>query len=333
MLLLSVGVLCSSILLTECVRQYANRYLLDIPNERSSHVIVTARGGGLGFVLVFLAVVLYLCFLRELPLSLALACVSTGSIVAFIGFIDDHWAISARFRLLMHGVALGIGLYCLGGLSSNNFISFYMSNPYLLNAFGLIALVWLLNLYNFMDGINGLAATQAILFCFAAAGFFYQYSAIPEAMTLLILGLSVSGFLCFNFPRALIFMGDVGSGFLGAILALFFVRALQIDFTLFSILLILLAVFIVDANLTLVRRALRREALMQAHRSHAYQFASRRFGHTKVTISFVLIMGLYLYPLAIFVSRGYIQPIWGVCVAYAPLIALAALLQNIEQNK
>lgn len=135
---------------------------------------------------------------------------------------------------------------------------------------------------------------------------------------------AVAGFLCWNFPPARIFMGDAGSGFLGLMLGLLSIQAAWINPDFFWAWLILLGVFVVDATLTLLRRLARRQKLYEAHRSHAYQYASRKYGgHRSVTIAVGVINLLWLLPLAMLVGLGYVDGSFGLLVAYAPLISLA----------
>jgi len=132
------------------------------------------------------------------------------------------------------------------------------------------------------------------------------------------------GFLIWNFPPARIFMGDAGSGFLGIILALLSLQAAWIESRLLWVWLILLGVFIVDATVTLFRRVLRGEKFYQAHRSHAYQYASRILGtHRPVTLAVCAINIFWLMPVASLVAAGKLDGIIGLVVAYLPLLLLA----------
>ncbi|NUF13991.1 glycosyl transferase, partial [Acinetobacter oleivorans] len=134
----------------------------------------------------------------------------------------------------------------------------------------------------------------------------------------------VSGFLFWNFPKAKIFMGDVGSSFLGFLFAVLALYALKIDFNLFLAWIICLGIFIVDATFTLVRRIFRGEKIYQAHRSHAYQYAARYFSsHTVVSLAILLINFVWLMPCAFFVLNKSISPLFGLIIAYIPLIFLA----------
>jgi Fuc2NAc and GlcNAc transferase len=184
-------------------------------------------------------------------------------------------------------------------------------------------LVWLLNLYNFMDGIDGIAAVEAVSVCLAGALFYALLGEWRLALLPVVLALSCVGFLVWNFPPARIFMGDAGSGYLGMLLGLLSLQAALLEPQLFWAWLVMLGVFVVDASLTLLRRILRGEAPQQAHRSHAYQFASREFGaHLPVTLTVALINICWLLPLSLWVVFGG-DGFAITLLAYAPLVALA----------
>lgn len=189
---------------------------------------------------------------------------------------------------------------------------------------GGLYLVWMLNLYNFMDGIDGIASAEAITTCLggALAALIGGHTALIAPASLL--AAATSGFLLWNFPPARIFMGDAGSGFLGLMLAALSIQASQAAPELFWSWLILLGVFVVDATYTLVRRMVRGERFYEAHRSHAYQFASRRHGrHLPVTVVIVAVNVLWLLPLSLLVAGGWLDGFMGILIAYFPLLLLA----------
>ena len=155
------------------------------------------------------------------------------------------------------------------------------------------------------------------------------YLAIPQgssqSATCSVLAAAKLGFLAWNWPPAKIFMGDAGSGFLGAMLAALSVEAAKVDPTLLWCWLILFGVFIVDATMTLTRRMVRGEPIHEAHRSHAYQHAAIRWrGHRPVTLAVAAINLCWLLPLALLVARHWLDGLVGILIAYAPLIGAAA---------
>ena len=195
----------------------------------------------------------------------------------------------------------------------------------MLNFLGLICIVWLINLYNFMDGIDGIASIEAITVCLGSL-VVYASSISDDTVWILpaILLACVAGFLFWNYPPARIFLGDAGSGFLGFMMAVFCIQAAQREPAVFWAWIILLGVFIVDSGVTLARRMLRRQRLHEAHRSHAYQFASRKYGaHAPVSLAVGAINLIWLLPLALLAASGRAPAIPALLIAYAPLIWLA----------
>lgn len=318
-------VFASTYILTALLRRYAlSKSLIDIPNDRSSHSIPTPRGGGVAIVVSFLAALCLLFVGGLISVDLFLSGVGAGTLVAVIGFMDDHGHIAARWRLLGHFAAAAWALYWLGGLPPVHTFGQVINLGWTGSVLAAFYLVWMLNLYNFMDGIDGIAGVQAVTVCLGVCVLYglgaYDYLLWPP----LLLAASVGGFLVWNFPSARIFMGDAGSGFLGLILGILTLQAAWVSFDLFWGGLILLGVFIVDATFTLLRRLLRGEKVYEAHRSHAYQFASRQYGkHWPVTVTVGLINLLWLLPIAVWVTRFRLDGIIGVILAYAPLVYLA----------
>lgn len=312
-----------SLLLTGRIRRYAlTQNLLDVPNQRSSHRVPTPRGGGLAIVVSFFAGLPYLWLTGSLPTQILLALSGAGGMIAWVGFLDDRHHIAPQWRLAAHFLGAAWGLFWLGDLPLLPVFGHLLYLGWLGYLLAALYLVWLLNLYNFMDGIDGIASIEAITVCLGGS-LAYALSA-PAGhgwLTPMLLLSAVAGFLYWNFPRARIFMGDSGSGFLGLTLGLLSIQAGQADPELFWAWLILLGVFVVDATTTLLRRLLRKEALHEAHRSHAYQYASRCFAaHRQVSIAVGMINLLWLLPMALLVTRGSIPGLSGLLIAYAPLV-------------
>lgn len=322
--------------LTAALRRYAlARSVMDIPNERSSHQQPTPRGGGVAIVVSFLL----LAFSLEITASYtphagAIALLGGCVWIAVIGFLDDHGHIPAKWRLLAHFVGAGWVLYWLGGLPAMQIFGVTVYMGWVGYIAGGLYLVWLLNLYNFMDGIDGLASVEAI--CVSLGGaVLYTILGYPQlAIAPVLLACAVGGFLFWNFPRAKIFMGDAGSGFLGMALGVMSLQAAWVAPHLLYCWLILFGVFIVDATLTLFRRLLRGDKVYEAHRSHAYQFASRRYGsHVPVTMAVCVINVAWLFPLAWLVAISQLNGIVGLAVGYAPLLALAIIFRAGQHEK
>jgi UDP-N-acetylmuramyl pentapeptide phosphotransferase/UDP-N-acetylglucosamine-1-phosphate transferase len=252
---------------------YARRAgLIDAPGERRSHVQATPRGAGISIVVVMALACVSLFFHGELAGIDASLAVAGLALVAVPGWIDDHRSLPVWPRLLAHGLAAA----CVAVLA------WRMSHLPAHAGLAFLATLALINIWNFMDGINGLAATQAAL---AACGF--AALAWPSAWAVLAVCLSASalGFLPFNFPRARIFLGDVGSGSLGYLVALFGVLTLPVAGWSLAVLLPVTA-FGIDAGFTLSRRMLAGERWWTPHASHAYQRLARRLGHPFVTYAY-----------------------------------------------
>lgn len=323
---LIVSVVVVSVLLTGWLRAFAlSRELLDVPNSRSSHVSPTPRGGGVAIVLVVLAVLPLLAWSGVLSPSSLWALIGAGLPVAAIGWLDDHRDVAARWRLSVHFIAASWALVWIGGLPELTFFGATADFGWVGDAVGVLGLVWLLNLYNFMDGIDGLAGIEAMTVCLGGVVLYLISPVGGDAWVVpLLLAAAVSGFLLWNFPRARIFMGDAGSGFIGITLGLLSLEAGSVAPEFFWGWGILLGAFVVDATVTLARRLARRERVYEAHRSHAYQRVARRLGsHVPVTLAFGTINVLWLLPMAALVVMGRLGPAMGMLLAYAPLVWLA----------
>ena len=314
-----------SLALTALLRQYAlRRSIIDIPNARSSHTVPTPRGGGVAIVLTFAFALVWLAGAQLITVAESAALLGAGLLIAIIGFMDDHGHIAARWRLLGHFAAAIWMLSWMQGLPAISAFGVTFDLGWVGHVLAVFYLVWMLNLYNFMDGIDGLASLQAICACLALT-LIYFLSGQPSMMWApLLLSASVAGFLYWNFPPARIFMGDAGSGFLGIILGGLSVQAAWAGSEFFFAWLIMLGVFIVDATFTLIRRLARGDKVYEAHRSHAYQFASRQYGrHLPVTLAVAFINVVWLLPLALAVALFGLDAGVGTVIAYLPLVFLA----------
>ena len=319
------AILILSLVLTAGLRRYAlARSVIDVPNARSSHTVPTPRGGGVAIVLTFLLAMVGLIPSGVEQISTLLALGGGGALIAVIGFMDDHGHIAARWRLLGHFAAAAWMLGWLGGLPPLAMFGWTLDMGWLGGLLAAVYLVWLLNLYNFMDGIDGIASVEAITACLGAAWLYWLSGLGATAVLPLLLAAAVAGFLYWNFPPAKIFMGDAGSGFIGIVLGGLSLQAAWVSPPMFWCWLILLGVFIVDATYTLVRRLLRGDKVYEAHRSHAYQFASRAYGkHLPVTVAVAALNVCWLLPVAYCVARLGLDGALGVVLAYIPLIVLA----------
>lgn len=332
--LVFAAVLSASLLLTWVLRRYAlSRSLLDIPNGRSSHSVPTPRGGGVAIVLTYLVTLVLVAFAGWVSWSIALPLLGAGALIAVVGFLDDHGHIAARWRLLSHFGAATWALFWMGGLPTISLVGVELDLGWLGHVLAALYLVWMLNLYNFMDGIDGIASIEAVCACAGACLVYWLTGHENLMIAPMLLAVAVLGFLYWNFPPARIFMGDAGSGFLGVVIAILSLQAAWAAPEMLWVWLILLGVFIVDATFTLGRRLLRGDKVYEAHRSHAYQYASRLAGrHLPVTLTVMAINLLWLLPIAVFVGLGF-DGVLGLLVAYIPLVFLAIKFHAGELEK
>ncbi|QIT57250.1 glycosyltransferase family 4 protein [Aquisalimonas sp. 2447] len=319
-----IAAFLAAFLLTGAVRRYAlSADMMDVPNERSSHDVPTPRGGGVAVVAVSLVGLLVLGVVGAFPLAGLIALGLGGGAVAGIGWLDDHADVPARWRLLVHLVAAAWVVAWAGGAPALALPAVNWEWGW----FGALVLVlfigWLLNLYNFMDGIDGIAGVEAVTVTGVAAVLLWWAGASGWALVAGLFTAASLGFLVWNWPPAKIFMGDAGSGFLGFALAALAVLTWADGGLTVWAWLILLGVFIVDASITLVRRVLRGERFYEAHRSHAYQHASRYFGaHLPVTVAVATINLVWLAPLAFAAA---LWPAWGVVLLVVAWLPLAGI--------
>jgi Fuc2NAc and GlcNAc transferase len=307
--------------LTAVFRRYAlQRRLVDVPNGRSSHRAPTPRGGG-GAIVVATTVALA----GVAPWWL----LAGGLLVALVGFVDDHRSVRASIRLAAH---FGVGVVAVMGLGGAPELKLAegIVVPQLLGDMGVVFFVAsMINLTNFMDGIDGIAGSQALSVCVigAAIGFL----AVPQIalwQPALAVGAATAGFLVWNWPPARVFMGDVGSNFIGYMLSVLTIQSMQIRPELGVAWVILSAVFVVDATVTLLRRIAQRAILYEAHRTHAYQHLAMTLqAHRPVTLSVLAVNLIYLGPLAWCVANDVIDGALGLALAYVPLVLVAVRLR------
>jgi Fuc2NAc and GlcNAc transferase len=311
--------------LTGQMRRYAlARDLLDRPNARSSHSVPTPRGGGVAIVVTFLLIVAVLAAADVIEPGLGWAILGAGTLVAVLGFIDDHTHLPARWRLLGH-LSAALWVYAwMGPIPAVPIFGVRMDLGLAGTALAVFFLTWMVNCFNFMDGIDGIAGVEAITAALGGALVWWVGGDGNGWLLAVAFATCVGGFLVWNFPPARIFMGDAGSGFLGLVVGVFALWSGQAAPHLFWAWFILVGCFMVDGTTTLVRRVLRGDKFNEAHRSHAYQYAARRYGrHLPVTLAVCAANVLWLLPLALLVAVGRLDGLTGVAIAYAPLLWLA----------
>ncbi|OFX22979.1 MAG: hypothetical protein A2041_00400 [Bacteroidetes bacterium GWA2_31_9b] len=272
-----------SLIGTYFVRRLAlKNKVVDIPNERSSHTRPTPRGGGLAIIVAFYVGLFFIFYLKLIDKNLFFALLS-GFPLIIVSIIDDLKDVSPKIRIFIQFISSFLVIYFIGGIQIIDLGFYAFTNKYILLPISLIGILWFINLYNFLDGIDGYASIEAIFIALAIFLF-------TDNIESLLLIFSVIGFLFWNWPKAKIFMGDVGStmlGFILIVLGIYYNNTLQFSFIHW---LIISSLFWFDATITLFRRILNKETLSIAHKKHAYQrIVLSGFSHQKTLIYSILI--------------------------------------------
>ena len=309
------------------VIRYGPRFgLLDTPVARSAHVAPKPLGGGAALAAPYFLCVIW--FVASAAISESALAYLGCLFIVVLGFSDDRWQLSSKVRLPVQFIVSLAAVRAIG-VDSVDFGFFSLSEPLTLSLLAVLSLVWLCNLTNFMDGIDGIAASQLLvtsLSCVvllvgldAAAGESGEHDVV---LTLsVVLAASAAGFLLWNWSPASLFMGDAGSGFIGFALGLLALESLVTQRMSVWSWVLLLGVFIADTAVTLLVRIIRGERWYEGHSQHAYQILSRRLNsHPRVVGGVILINICWLLPLAWVAG---ILPHYGVLFA---TIGLAPLL-------
>lgn len=294
-----------SFALTFFIRNIAIKHsFIDMPNERSLHDVPTPRVGGLAIVFSWYCGITILFFLDKMDTGLYYALMS-GVLLAIVSLIDDILRIRISVRLLIQFITAFGAFYFLEKLRPLILPSIEINYPLLIYPFAIFGMVWFINLFNFMDGIDGFASIEAIII--SAVLFYFS----GDYVNLLLIA-CIFGFLYWNWPKAKIFMGDIGStqlGFILVVLGIYFHNHYK-----FSILnwIMLSSPFWFDATLTLFRRWRRGEKLGQAHRKHAYQrLVQAGFSHLKVDIYLIIVNLIIILMILIYRESKILQiPLW-----------------------
>lgn len=309
----------TSFFLTYIVKQIAiKKSLVDIPNDRSSHTVPTPHGGGIAIAITWFLGLSYLYFTNNVNDALYFSLMS-GIVISLVSYLDDLYHLSAKRRLLAQAVVALAGLYFLGGLERIDLLFIVIENDVFTNIFAFFTIIWFINLYNFLDGIDGYAGSEAVFL--ALAGFL-----LFGGEHFLVLVVAVLGFLIWNWHKAKIFMGDVGSTLLGYNIAIFTIYYANQESSNLWVWIILFGVFWFDATLTLLRRYKNKEKLSQAHKKHAYQrLVQSGWAHDKVVIASVVVNLILL---------GIIYTVQNRAVAFfISLMLLYTIVKFIDKKK
>lgn len=309
--------------------------LMQVPNTRSSHSQPTPTGGGVSFVVVsslLSALVFYAA-----PWIDGIIMISAAAILAIVGFIDDRRHVSIGARLITQIAVVIVYVVLVPDLANLTpaWLLIVGQSQAVLTLVLLVAGVWWINLFNFMDGVDGLAAAHSEFMLLSAAlmiGMTQSGSNFhPELIFALLVSAAVGGFLILNWSPARIFMGDVGSTWLAFVIFSLAIQSISKGWLGYPEWLILASVFITDSTVTLVTRILRGDRWYEAHRTHAYQHLADwwqkdgKSGHRLVTLMVVGVNLIWVCPIA---WASLLWPGWSlmfVVIAYAPLV-LGALL-------
>jgi Fuc2NAc and GlcNAc transferase len=317
-MLLWIIIFLLSFSLTWLYRKFAlYKSLLDIPNDRSSHAIPTPKGGGIAVAISWFLGITYLSITGELENQVFFALLM-GIPLVIIGFIDDILNIKPFVRFVIQAFVAGLGLFFLGGINLHSWQGSYLI-PIIILA--LIAIVWFINLFNFLDGIDGYIGSEIVFIGISA------YLLTGEK-TGLLLTLSVSGFLIWNWPKAKIFMGDTGSTLMGYIVAVMIIYFQNTQKTSVFVWIILTSVFWFDATITILRRLINKENIFQAHRKHAFQrIVQAGFSHQKAVV-YSLLLNIIGFSLA-FLAHKY--PSFEYLLLFSNLLILTLIYLKIER--
>ncbi|QOY54055.1 glycosyltransferase family 4 protein [Candidatus Sulfurimonas marisnigri] len=298
-----------SFYLTYFIKNYAIKksFVAEV-NDRSSHTVPTPHGGGIAIAVTWFIGISYLYYINDINSSLYFA-LMVGIVISVVSYLDDLYELSAKVRLVAQTLVALLGLYFLGGLGSFELGLFSIENQLFTNIFAFFMIIWFINLYNFLDGIDGYAGSEAVFL--GIAGFL-----LFGGSHFLVLIVAVLGFLVWNWHKAKIFMGDVGSTLLGYNVAIFTIYYANQESSNLWVWIVLFGLFWFDATLTLLRRYKNGEQLSQAHRKHAYQRLTQSgWAHDRVTI-FSVLVNIVLFGLVYFVSNIFVAFVFSLIILY-----------------
>lgn len=307
--------------------------LMDIPNQRSCHQIPTPRGGGIAIVTTFLLIVLGLLYTHKIDTNFAYALLGGGILIAGVGLWDDIVSIPVSIRFLTHTLSAIWVIYWLGGFTALDLGIIKIP----LHAFGyllaLFGIVWCINFYNFMDGIDGLASSEGIFVSTASSIALWMTGALQLSFLSILFAMTIIGFILWNWPPAKIFLGDVGSGFIGFIFATFGLYSINQSLLPFSFWFILLSVFICDATFTLLLRIGQGKKWYSAHREHAYQHLTSFGANHKQVVSGIMFFNCtILFPMAMAILYFPVYSTWLMMGASISLFLFWVKIKSIPIN-
>jgi len=323
----AVATFGASLLLTLLLRRWLlSRQYLDLPNHRSSHSVPVPRGGGIAFVAVACAGLAAISATGVMPLATVTVVLSIVGVAA-VGFWDDIRGVRPGVRLLVHIACAAVAMQACAGAITQSAHSDTVAHA-LLWASMAVAGAWFVNMFNFMDGIDGMAAMEGTFVLAAAGTIILAGNGTPDGAfipwAMLSGAAAIAGFLIVNVSPWRIFMGDAGSGALGLLVAWSLAACAAAELLNPWAAIVLPAAFTADACATLAVRLLRGESPAQAHRTHAYQRMVRHGAtHARVTATYTAVNLVVVLPVAMAVQRGSISGPLSTLVLHGLLAATA----------
>ena len=320
--ILVIGITFLAFILTGLAAWYARRSgMVDRPDERHSHAVVTPRGGGIGIILALFIASTFLIGSGDEVWS---KCILPGLLVlALLGWQDDHASLSARLRFV---IQLAVSIYLVACAINNGWMQGVGSI-----LLAVLFLMWMTNLYNFMDGSNGMAGLQGVFGGAVLFGLFDSAGQHNLALASACVAASCAGFLPWNLGNARVFMGDVGSISLGFVFGALLVIGVGNQVFSLPVALMVMLVFVTDSTLTLIRRILKREQWYNAHKQHLYQrLIARGWTHGRVALLYQAINLALVVP-GIVVAVNYPALAWVVAMILI-LVFTIGWYQLIKRN-
>ncbi len=326
--LIAAAFLISAVLTRLLLSTRSSLSMLDIPNERSLHDTPVPSGGGVAIVTAVFSIGAVAAVTHAALIPVAWIGLAAG-VVVVVSFADDRGSIRPVYRFGVH--LLSAGILVGAGLAPDQLVLPGLALPWpgaLSVTFTVLFVVWMINLYNFMDGMDGFAAGMALIGFGTYAILGWHSGNLAYSAFSLIVAAAAAGFLLYNFPPARIFMGDTGSSVLGLLAAGFTLWADREGIFPLWLGILVFSPFVVDATVTLIRRAISRDRVWEAHKTHFYQrLVQVGWGHRRTVLwEYVLMIGCGLSAIVVVRAEPFLQ--WSLLFVWA--LAYVILMRSIR---